>query len=80
MGSSRCSLCDGSELLEVIGIVLGVTVIITMLKSSVHLKGYILLGRACKPCKHKLLQDIEIVELGKLHSKIDAFNRGNGCE
>ncbi len=69
MASSRCSLYKGSELKEVIRVVLGITVVIAWAGGGLRLGSSVLLGTDGGHCNNELLQDIKIVQLSKLHRK-----------
>ena len=69
MASSRCNLQKGSELKEVIRVVLGDTVIIAGARGGPRLGSSVLLGTDGGHCNNELLQDIQIVQLSKLHRK-----------
>ena len=67
MASSRCNLHKGSELQEVIRVVLGDTVVIAGAGGGPRLGNSVLLGTDGGHCNNELLQDIQIVQLSKLH-------------
>ena len=69
MASSRCNLYKGSELQEVIRVVLGDTVVIAGAGGGHRLGNSVLLGTDGGHCNNELLQDIKIVQLSKLHRK-----------
>ena len=74
MASSRCNLHEGSELKEVIRVVLGDTVVIAGARGGPRLDSSVLLGTDGGHCNNELLQDIKIVQLSKLHRK-QMFNK-----
>ena len=69
MALSPCNLHKGSELKEVIRVLLGDPVVIARAGGGLRLSRSVLLGTDGGHCNNELLQDIKIVQLSKLHRK-----------
>ena len=69
VASSPCNLHKGSELKEVIRVLLGDPVVIAGAGGGPRPSRSVLLGTDGGHCNNELLQDIQIVQLSKLHRK-----------